>query len=121
MGATPEELGTPDWMKALDWECHICGRTRPDNKISVAVHWHTYPSGMRTGSNVRYCNDNATCKSKALLNDFTDLRLHIVTQSLKEAWAETHRIERHLPWIFLVGLALGLLIPMAFFGWAPFG
>jgi hypothetical protein len=49
-------------MMPLTWKCHICGRERPDDKISV----HSNIEILREGQNpitvnVRYCNDNPTC------------------------------------------------------------
>lgn len=47
-------------MEELTWTCHICGKRRPDAKISV----HTKPliiAGVEGGQNIRYCNDNSTC------------------------------------------------------------
>ncbi len=50
------------------WTCHICGKERPDNKISVHTidtsKEHDFPSGTMK-QNVRYCNDNEECIKKA--------------------------------------------------------
>lgn len=42
------------------WTCHICGRPRPDDKISVYKH-ETPFAGIMMTENVRYCNDNPNC------------------------------------------------------------
>lgn len=43
------------------WTCHICGKKRPDDKISV-VSTPMVVNGQVIGQqNVRYCNDNAVC------------------------------------------------------------
>lgn len=44
----------------LTWLCHVCGKERPDSKISV------YTSDVMIGriemkQNVRYCNDDPDC------------------------------------------------------------
>lgn len=45
-------------MERMTWICHICGKVRIDEKISV----YTKPlivNGMEMGQqNIRYCNDN---------------------------------------------------------------
>ena len=45
----------------LSWTCHICGRKRPDDKISVSSHTRTLSEGIEMIENVRYCNDNPDC------------------------------------------------------------
>lgn len=48
----------------LTWTCHICGKERPDDKISV----HSHPVKINTievTENVRYCNDNPACAEAA--------------------------------------------------------
>ena len=47
------------------WTCHICGKERPDEKISVL----TYPLKDFVGAecNVRYCNNTGTCYARALV------------------------------------------------------
>ena len=48
----------------LSWQCHICGRERPDEFISVYSTDLSAEHDMQHGTfkqNVRYCNDNATC------------------------------------------------------------
>jgi hypothetical protein len=47
-------------MMIEEWTCHVCGKLRPDNKISV------YSSTILQGDipikqNVRHCNDNPDC------------------------------------------------------------
>lgn len=54
----------------LTWKCHICGRERPDDKISVvskAIRIDGRAVGMQ---NIRYCNDNPECASAAREYDF---------------------------------------------------
>lgn len=47
------------------WKCHICGKERPDDKISV-VSRPIVANGQVIGQqNVRYCNDNADCIRRA--------------------------------------------------------
>lgn len=43
------------------WTCHICGKVRPDDKISVFVK-PLIIRGQQVGDqNIRYCNDNEDC------------------------------------------------------------
>jgi len=44
----------------LTWTCHVCGRKRPDDKISVYSTWIA-PHGVDIKQNVRYCNDRPEC------------------------------------------------------------
>lgn len=48
----------------IKWTCHICGRMRDDDDISV----HTYLLKNLPGAerNIRYCNDSADCYNKAV-------------------------------------------------------
>jgi hypothetical protein len=48
----------------LTWTCHICGKERPDDKISVHSEIDM-GSGITMTQNVRYCNDNEDCINKA--------------------------------------------------------
>jgi hypothetical protein len=48
----------------VTWTCHICGRERPDDRISVATHDISGPR-FEAKANVRYCNDSAECSAKA--------------------------------------------------------
>lgn len=57
------------------WVCHVCGRERPNDAISVAKHIHIYPTGIEMSQHVRYCNDDPTCESMAKLHDLTGLAL----------------------------------------------
>ena len=54
----------------MEWKCHICGKVRPDRFISVysvdVSAEHNLPYGTMR-KNVRYCNDNLICMSKAPL------------------------------------------------------
>ena len=59
----------------LTWECHVCGKTRPDDKISVISTDRSIENKLPPGTcheNVRYCNDNPECcraaPSKRLFN-----------------------------------------------------
>lgn len=50
------------------WTCHICGKERPDNKISVFTRDISAKSKFPSGTikqNVRYCNDNPECEESA--------------------------------------------------------
>jgi hypothetical protein len=47
-------------MQNLTWTCHVCGRERPDDKISVHSTT-TNVMGVPVTQNVRYCNDNPDC------------------------------------------------------------
>jgi hypothetical protein len=50
---------TFDYTK-LTWTCHVCKRTRPDERISVhqkTVNLH----GAQMTCNIRYCNDRPEC------------------------------------------------------------
>jgi len=47
-------------MNDLTWKCHICGETRPDDKISVLSKTDK-ASGPIIGMNIRYCNDRQSC------------------------------------------------------------
>lgn len=48
-----------DWAH-LTWTCHVCGRERPDERISV---WTTEKliGNVPIKQNVRYCNDSPAC------------------------------------------------------------
>jgi hypothetical protein len=51
-------------MEILTWTCHICGKERTDDKISVFIKDTTYllkESGGTMQQNIRYCNDNPDC------------------------------------------------------------
>ncbi len=54
----------PDQKPALEWTCHVCGKLRPDDKISVYSRVSTR-FGVELTENVRYCNDNPDCVEKA--------------------------------------------------------
>jgi len=52
----------------LTWICHICGKERPDESISVQVNDRSAELGWPVGTvqeNVRYCNDNPDCARKS--------------------------------------------------------
>ena len=52
----------------ITWICDICGRERPDEKISVAKadisKKYFLPPGTAT-KNTKYCNDNPECAKAA--------------------------------------------------------
>lgn len=50
---------------SITWACMVCGKTRPDDKISVASQEHVLPGGAVLKKNVRYCNDDADCEGTA--------------------------------------------------------
>jgi hypothetical protein len=55
----------------MTWTCHVCGRERPDERISV----HTTQvdlNGIAVTQNVRYCNDRPECIEKAKTHSFLD-------------------------------------------------
>jgi hypothetical protein len=47
------------------WTCHVCGQERPNDKISVATG--SIPELPGAEINIRYCNDNLVCETKAKL------------------------------------------------------
>lgn len=51
-------------LDSFEWECMVCGRKRPNARISVAHRpipgFEALFPGTRT--NVRYCNDRLACK-----------------------------------------------------------
>ena len=47
------------------WTCHVCGKERPDEKISVYTRTFHKKSGVSYTENVRYCNDNPECEAGA--------------------------------------------------------
>jgi hypothetical protein len=58
-------------IAGLTWTCHICGKRRPDDKISV--HSSTKHIGeLPYQQNVRYCNDNPECAESAKTKDFME-------------------------------------------------
>lgn len=42
------------------WICHVCGKKRPDKKISV-LSTKKDLHGVEVQQNVRYCNDDPQC------------------------------------------------------------
>ena len=60
--------------RELTWTCHVCGKTRPDAKISVysttKYIGETQQIPMQT--NVRYCNDNSECIEGAKIVNFLE-------------------------------------------------
>lgn len=42
------------------WICHVCGKERPDERISVYSTKKLY-HGVEIQENVRYCNDRPSC------------------------------------------------------------
>ncbi len=58
-------------LRNLTWRCHVCGKERPDDKISVFVKPIFLPDGRICGQqNIHYCNDNPDCIKKAKDMDF---------------------------------------------------
>lgn len=56
-----------DTIDKLTWTCHVCGKERPDARISVVKTDMSDQYGLPLGTveqNVRYCNDNALCRHK---------------------------------------------------------
>lgn len=56
----------------ITWTCHICGKKRPDNKISVETHPLVINGHVMGNQNVRYCNDNNECMEKAKVYTFVE-------------------------------------------------
>tara|TARA_Y100000310_G_scaffold94351_1_gene91970 strand:- start:308 stop:511 length:204 start_codon:yes stop_codon:yes gene_type:complete len=55
-------------LRSITWSCHICKTNRPDNKIDVKTTDLSSELKLPYGTikqNVRYCNDNKDCKTKA--------------------------------------------------------
>ena len=53
------------------WKCHICGKERPDEKISVFTKSLTV-NGTKVGQqHIRYCNDNNECYKQTKTFEFT--------------------------------------------------
>jgi len=48
------------------WTCHVCGRERPDSRISVASGMIQMAGGVMMQRNVRYCNDRPECQERAM-------------------------------------------------------
>lgn len=55
------------------WTCHVCGRERPDEKISVANHERINGVGVHVRQNVRFCNDGDQCRRVAMVSDHAAL------------------------------------------------
>lgn len=57
-------------MNNLTWKCQICGKERPDEKISVI----SYPMKRLPGAeiNLKYCNDNQECEKEAIKKSKTE-------------------------------------------------
>lgn len=47
------------------WSCHICGKERPDSKISVLSKPLVAEEPDQGRQNIRYCNDDGMCVEKA--------------------------------------------------------
>jgi len=54
----------------ITWLCHICGKERPDDKISVFSSVIELGGGVEMTQNVRYCNDNLECVEAAKTYNF---------------------------------------------------
>lgn len=48
-------------MENLTWTCLICGRVRPDAKISVLTKPMIIKGRNCGEQNIRYCNDSPAC------------------------------------------------------------
>ena len=52
----------------ITWKCHVCGRERTDDKISVYSKDVSEEYELAIGTmimNIRYCNDNESCVENA--------------------------------------------------------
>jgi len=56
-------------MHVYTWKCHVCGRVRPDDKISV-LSANVKMGTFEMQQNVRYCNDDPDCVEGAKDVDF---------------------------------------------------
>lgn len=106
-----------DLLTDSTWTCHVCGRTRSDEKINVATHSRINGAGVRTEQNVRYCNDSDTCRTSAMLRDhlaLAEIRTATAYDKLKK------RVDRMGPRVvrgliacaangFLAGFILGAI------------
>lgn len=45
----------------MEWTCHICKETRPDDKISVFTKQTILSGVVPVTENIRHCNDNVRC------------------------------------------------------------
>jgi hypothetical protein len=68
-----------DLSLPIEWTCHICGQTRPDDKIRVYSTDLSAEYGFEPGTikqNVRYCEDRPQCvlgaQTKRLFKRKTD-------------------------------------------------
>lgn len=55
-------------ISELTWTCHICNKSRPDDKISVYKKDIGHENGLPEGivqQNIRYCNDDISCREAA--------------------------------------------------------
>jgi len=57
---TKLKKATKDIFKDMTWNCHVCGKERPDNKIDVVSG--QYRGFKDAQINIRYCNDNTDCQ-----------------------------------------------------------
>lgn len=67
-------------LNNLTWLCHICGRERPDDKISVFTHERMI-GNIPMKENVRYCNDNPDCAEKAKTFSFIKAKEDVSEES----------------------------------------
>lgn len=54
---------TSGWIMD-SWTCHVCGRERPDARISVHSTKRIV-NGVEIQENVRFCNDSPACAEGA--------------------------------------------------------
>lgn len=60
------------------WKCHVCGKERPDDRISVFSQL-LMMDGMEIGKqSFRYCNDKDACRKGVRTFDFINTKFHIV-------------------------------------------
>jgi len=55
-------------LRDLTWTCHLCGQTRPNDRISVRKRPLLF-RGVELVQNVRYCNDNPDCIDRSKTHD----------------------------------------------------
>lgn len=65
---SPNEDEIKKEIENMTFTCHVCGKTRPNAKISVYHRDTSKEYGLPLGSahqNIRYCNDSPFCREKA--------------------------------------------------------
>ena len=51
---------------SLEWSCHVCGKTRPDEEIGVVSRTRDLGEGIEMKQNLRYCLVDAHCIDEAV-------------------------------------------------------